>query len=136
MAPDFEMALSRGFTRDDIILLARAIYAESRGESFMGQVAVGAVILNRLESQEFPNTVREIIMQKHKSTYQFTPVQDGSISLEPDDTAICAAIQAIAGLDPTNGALFFYNPETASDQWIRTLQVQSRIGNHVFASKT
>lgn len=136
VTPDFEIALSRGFTRDDIMLLARAIHAESRGESFTGQVAVGAVILNRLESREFPNTLREIIMQKHSGTYQFTPVQDGSISLDPDDTAICAAIQAMAGLDPTNGALFFYNPETASDQWIKTLEVQTRIGNHVFASKT
>jgi len=136
VTPDFEIALSRGFTRDDIMLLARAIYAESRGESFTGQVAVGAVILNRLESREFPNTLREIIMQKRSGTYQFTPVQDGSISLDPDDTAICAAIQAMAGLDPTNGALYFYNPDTASDQWIRTLEVQTRIGNHVFAAKT
>lgn len=133
--PDFEVALSRGFTREDIMLLARAIYAEARGETFTGQVAVGAVILNRLESREFPKTVREVIMQRQSGTYQFSPVEDGSINLEPDDIAICAAIQAIAGHDPTNGALYFYNPETASDQWIRTLPVIARIGNHVFASK-
>lgn len=133
--PDFEMALSRGYTRDDVIMLARAIHAEARGESFTGQVAVGAVILNRLKSEQFPGSIREIVMQKHNGTFQFTPVQDGSINLEPDETAICAAIQAMAGHDPTNGALYFYNPETATDQWIRTLQIQTRIGNHVFATK-
>jgi len=136
LAPDFELAISRGFSREEVLLLARAIYAEARGESFTGQVAVGAVILNRLASHEFPKTIEGIIMQKHRGTYQFSPVEDGSINLEPDETAICAAIQAIAGQDPTGGALYFYNPETASDQWIKTLPVIARIGNHVFASKT
>ncbi|MCL6610669.1 MAG: cell wall hydrolase [Peptococcaceae bacterium] len=135
-APDFDLAVSRGFTREDIMLLARAIFAEARGESFTGQVAVGAVILNRLESSEFPKTIREVILQENRGVYQFSPVGDGSINLEPDETAICAAIQAIAGHDPTNGALFFYNPVTATDQWIRTLPVIARIGNHVFASRT
>lgn len=134
--PDFEIALSRGYTRDDVFMLARAIHAEARGESFTGQVAVGAVILNRLESEQFPGSIREIVMQKNNGTYQFTPVQDGSINLEPDEIAICAAIQAMAGHDPTNGALYFYNPETATDKWIRTLPVQTRIGNHVFATKS
>ncbi|MFZ5634620.1 MAG: cell wall hydrolase [Bacillota bacterium] len=134
--PDFGIAISRGFTREDVMLLARAIYAEARGESFTGQVAVGAVILNRLESRDFPKTIRDVIMQRQSGTYQFSPVEDGSINLEPDEIAICAAIQAIAGQDPTNGALYFYNPETASDRWIRTLPVIARIGNHVFASKT
>ncbi len=134
--PDFGMALSRGFSRDEIMLLARAIYAEARGESFTGQVAVGAVILNRVENREFPKTISEVIMQNQSGTFQFTPVEDGSINLEPDEIAICAAIKAISGHDPTGGALFFYNPETASDQWIRTLPVISRIGNHVFASKS
>lgn len=134
--PNFDVALSRGFTREDVLMLARAIYAEARGESYTGQVAVGAVILNRLESKEFPKTIREIIMQRQCGVYQFSPVEDGSINLEPDDIAICAAIQAMAGDDPTNGALYFYNPEIASDRWIKTLPVISRIGNHVFASQT
>lgn len=133
--PDFDLAISRGFTREDVLLLARVIFAEARGESFTGQVAVGAVILNRLENREFPKTIREIIMQRQSGTYQFSPVEDGSINLEPDDIAICAAIQAMSGHDPTNGALYFYNPETASDRWIRSLPVISRIGNHVFAYK-
>ncbi|MCL6478270.1 MAG: cell wall hydrolase [Peptococcaceae bacterium] len=133
--PDFGIAISRGFTREDVMLLARAIYAEARGESFTGQVAVGAVVLNRMESRDFPRTIRDVIMQRQSGTYQFSPVKDGSINLEPDETAICAAIQAMAGHDPTNGALYFYNPETASDCWIKTLPIVARIGNHVFASK-
>ncbi len=134
---DLEAVLSRGnFSREDLYMLARAIYAEARGESFTGQVAVGAVILNRLESPQFPKTIREVIMERNSSTYQFTPVADGSINLEPDDTAVNAAIQAMMGWDPTDGALFFYNPRIASDQWIRTLPVMARIGNHVFAHGT
>ena len=134
--PDYDLAISRGFTREDVGLLARVIYAEARGESFTGQVAVGAVILNRLQNGGFPKTIREIVMQNRSGTYQFSPVEDGSINLVPDEIAICAAIQAMAGHDPTNGALYFYNPDTASDQWIKTLPVISRIGNHVFALKT
>lgn len=133
--PDFEIALSRGYTREDVLMLARAIHAEARGESFIGQVAVGAVIINRIKSGEFPATVREVVMQKRTGTYQFTPVQDGSINLNPDETSIYAAIQAISGHDPTDGALYFYNPETATDRWIRSLPVVARIGNHVFANK-
>lgn len=128
--------LSRGdFSREDVMLLARIIYAEARGESFTGQVAVGAVILNRVASPGFPKTIREVIFQKENNVYQFSPVADGTINLEPDETAINAALQALMGQDPTNGALFFYNPSIAKDRWIRTLPVVSRIGNHVFATK-
>ena len=122
-------------SRDDLMLLARIIYAEARGESFTGQVAVGAVILNRVASPYFPKTIREVILQSNPSVHQFTPVADGSISLEPDEIAVNAALQALLGKDPTNGALFFYNPHTATDQWIRQLPVIARIGNHVFAAK-
>ena len=135
-SPDIKRAISRGFTREDVQFLARAIYAEARGETFIGQVAVGAVIINRLKSGKFPRTIREVVMQKNGGTFQFSPVKDGSINLDPDETAIYAAIRAIEGHDPTNGALYFYNPETASDRWIKTLPVMTRIGNHVFASKT
>lgn len=132
---DWEAALSRGFSRQDVFWLARAIYAEARGEPFAGQVAVGAVILNRVRSGEFPDSVTEVILQQGQGTYQFSPVQDGSIKLEPDELALQAAVQAICGWDPTGGALFFYNPRTATDDWIRTLPVVARIGNHVFARK-
>ncbi|TYO97747.1 cell wall hydrolase [Desulfallas thermosapovorans] len=129
--------ISRGdIDREDLLLLARAIYAEARGESFEGQVAVGAVILNRTRSPHFPNSIREVIYQRNRNLYQFTPVSDGTINLSPDEKAIKAATRALEGEDPTNGALFFYNPRIASDQWIKTLPVLTKIGSHVFATKT
>ncbi|AEF94058.1 cell wall hydrolase SleB [Desulfotomaculum nigrificans CO-1-SRB] len=131
----FGMALSRGVSRDEIKLLARLIHAEARGETFEGKVAVGAVILNRLASPEFPNSISEIIMQRDGGVYQFSPVQDGSINLEPDEESTRAALQALMGYDPSGGALFFYNPKVAKDKWIRTLPVVTRIGNHIFATK-
>ncbi|HOV80615.1 MAG TPA: cell wall hydrolase [Bacillota bacterium] len=118
---------------EELKLLARLIYAEARGECFEGQVAVGAVILNRLESPLFPKTVKDVIFQKSNRVYQFSPVGDGSINLEPDEKAMKAAVLAAAGSDPTGGALFFYNPEISRDNWIRTLPVITKIGNHVFA---
>jgi len=120
-------------TKDDIYLLAKLIHAEARGESMEGQIAVGAVIMNRLKSGNFPRTIREIVFQKTNGVYQFTPVQDGQIQLEPNKAAFYAAERAIKGEDPSGGALFFYNPETSSDQWIKTLPVTKAIGNHVFA---
>lgn len=130
-----EGPMSRGnIPREELMLLARLIHAEARGESFEGQVAVGAVILNRLASPHFPKTITEVIFQKNNRVYQFSPVGDGSINLEPDEKAIQAALQALSGKDPTKGALFFYNPDISRDQWIRTLPVLTRIGNHVFAT--
>lgn len=133
------VSLSRGSIPSDIsegelILLARLIYAEARGESFLGQVAVGAVIMNRLASPHFPKTISKIIYQRSNQVYQFSPVADGSINLEPDEKAVQAALQALHGHDPTEGALFFYNPDLSRDRWILTLPVITRIGNHVFAT--
>ncbi|MEG6615502.1 cell wall hydrolase [Peptococcaceae bacterium 1198_IL3148] len=127
---------NHNITNEDIMLLARLIHAEARGESFTGKVAVGAVIINRMNSPYFPHSIREVILERNQYVYQFSPVADGSINLEPDDSSILAAQQALKGDDPTNGALFFYNPEACSDKWIRTLPVITRIGNHVFASST
>ncbi|WP_418790269.1 cell wall hydrolase [Phosphitispora sp. TUW77] len=124
---------STSLDSDDILLLAKMIYAESRGESLKGQIAVAAVILNRLKSREFPSTIDEVIFQKTKGVYQFTPVANGKINLEPDRSSFYAAERALKGEDPTNGALFFYNPEISSDTWIKTLPVTKVIGNHVFA---
>ena len=121
------------FGSNDILLLAKMIHAESRGEPLSGQIAVGAVILNRLKSEHFPSTIREIIFQRTKGVYQFTPVSNGQINLEPDRSAFYAAERALKGEDPTGGALFFYNPEISSDTWIKTLPVTKVIGNHVFA---
>jgi N-acetylmuramoyl-L-alanine amidase len=126
--------LSRGdVSREDLMLLARVIHAEARGESFTGKVAVGAVILNRMDSPHFPNSIREVILQEANNVYQFTPVADGTINLTPDEAAINAAVQALWGHDPTGGALFFYNPAISTDKWIFGLPVKTRIGNHLFA---
>ncbi len=121
-------------SKEEIMLLARVIHAEARGESFEGQVAVGAVVLNRLASPHFPKTIHDIVFQKDKRVYQFSPVGDGSINLEPDERAVQAALHAMSGEDPSKGALFFYNPNISSDKWIKTLPVITTIGNHVFAT--
>lgn len=113
---------------EDLELLARIIYAEARGECFEGQVAVGAVVLNRVESPHFPGTVKEVIYQAG----QFTAVRDGQFELKPDSVAYQAALAALEGADPTNGALFYYNPKLATDSWIRTRSVVRSIGNHRF----
>jgi len=131
------IGISRGdVSRKDLMLLAKAIYAEARGESFEGQVAIGAVILNRMRDPHFPDSISEVVFQRNHNLCQFSPVADGTINLCPDETAIKAATKALEGYDPTNGALFFYNPRIASDQWIRTLPVLTKIGSHVFATKT
>ena len=130
-------SVSRGdVSREELMILARAIYAEARGESFEGQVAIGAVILNRINDPQFPDSIGDVVFQRSHNVYQFSPVGDGTINLTPDETAIKAATKALEGHDPTNGALFFYNPRIASDQWIRTLPVITTIGRHVFATKT
>ncbi|AZK59389.1 cell wall hydrolase [Candidatus Desulforudis audaxviator] len=134
--PEHVLRYSRGdICQEELALLARIIHAEARGESFAGQVAVGAVIMNRLASPDFPSDLRSVIFQRSASVFQFSPVGDGSIVLSPDERAFQAAKQALRGMDPTHGALFFYNPKLASDTWIRTLPVITTIGNHVFATK-
>ncbi len=114
---------------NDLYLLAKCIHAEARGESYIGKVAVGAVILNRVESPEFPNTVYGVIYQP----WAFTAVQDGQINLEPDNEAYNAASDALNGWDPTYGALFYYNPAVATSSWIFNRKVVTQIGKHVFA---
>ncbi len=113
----------------DLYLLAKCVYAESRGEPYVGQVAVAAVILNRVKSSEFPNTIAGVIYQP----YAFTAVTDGQINLEPDQTAYNAAKDALNGWDPTYGCLFYYNPAIATSSWIYSRQVVVTIGDHVFA---
>ncbi|RBW69241.1 stalk domain-containing protein [Bacillus taeanensis] len=114
--------------------LAKIITAEARGESMQGQVAVGAVIMNRVSSSEFPNTVEEVVLQQNNGHYQFTPVASGAIySINPTSENIEAAIRAANGEDPTNGSLFFYNPSIITSDWIKSRTVSTIIGNHVFA---
>ena len=116
-----------GYTNSDTYLLARCIYGEARGESYTGQVAVGAV--NRVRSSDFPNTISGVIYQKHA----FTAVSDGQINLTPDQTAINAAKDAMNGWDPTGGCLYYYNPVTATSEWIFSRETVITIGKHVFA---
>ena len=120
---------SSTYTNSDINLLARLIYGEARGESYTGQVAVGAVVLNRVKSAAFPNTISGVIYQ----SYAFTAVVDGQINLKPNATAIAAAKDAMNGWDPTGGAIYYYNPSTATSSWIYSRKTLTTIGNHVFA---
>lgn len=119
----------QNYTSSDLYLMAKAIYAEGRGESYTGQVAIGAVILNRVKSPDFPNTVAGVIYQKGA----FTAVDDGQIKLEPNQTAYNAARDAMNGWDPTYGCLYYYNPAVATSAWIFERQTVTVIGKHVFA---
>ncbi|MTV50715.1 spore cortex-lytic enzyme SleB [Heliobacillus mobilis] len=112
-------------------MLARAIHGESRGEPYEGQVAVGAVILNRSKHPSFPNSVNGVIFQPGA----FTAVDDGQIwTPMPDDaSAVKAARDALAGWDPTGGCIYYWNPATATSQWIWSRPVVKTIGKHYFA---
>ena len=120
---------SSNYTNSDLYMLAKCIYAEARGESYTGQVAVGAVILNRVASSSFPNTISGVIYQKGA----FTAVSDGQIKLEPDKTALNAASDAMNGWDPTYGCIYYYNPAVATSSWIFGRKTVTTIGKHVFA---
>ena len=118
-----------GFSSTEVYLLARTIYAEGRGEPYTGQVAIGAVVLNRVRNDAFPNTITGVVYQKHA----FTAVTDGQINLTPNETAMRAARDALSGWDPTGGALYYYNPAIATSSWIFDRQTVTVIGKHVFA---
>ena len=118
-----------GQVSNDLYLLAKCIYAEARGEVYEGMVAVGAVILNRVESADFPNTIYGVIYQP----WAFTAVHDGQINLEPNSEAYQAAQDALNGWDPSYGSLYYYNPAVATSSWIFNRQTVTVIGSHVFA---
>jgi len=116
--------------REEAIILARVINGEARGETFEGKVAVGAVILNRVENDEFKDTIREVILQQG----QFSSLLDGQANSYPVESSIAAAKAALIGYDPSMDSLYFYNPEVATNlDWIRKRPVTLIIGNHVFA---
>lgn len=121
---------SYGFTNSEISLLARTISAEARGEPYQGQVAVGAVILNRIEHPSFPNTMAGVIYQNGA----FSCIDDGQINEEVYESSKRAAIDALKGWDPSGGAIYYYNPVTATNQWIRSRPVIVTIGAHIFCS--
>lgn len=112
----------------DLNLLARLVYAEARGEPYTGQVAVASVVLNRVKSSSFPNSVSGVIYQSGA----FSVVNDGQINLTPNETAKKAAQDAINGWDPSYGAIYYFNPNTATSAWIWSRPVTVVIGNHRF----
>lgn len=120
---------NRGEDSRDVYLMAKAIYGEARGEPYTGKVAVGAVILNRVKSANFPNTISGVIYQPGA----FTAVSDGQINLTPDAEALRAARDAMNGWDPTGGCLYYYNPAKTTNSWIYSRKVVTVIGNHRFA---
>lgn len=120
---------SSSISSSDLNLLARCVYAEARGEPYTGQVAIAAVVLNRVKSSSFPNTISGVIYQP----WAFTAVNDGQINLTPNDTAYKAAQDALNGWDPTYGCLYYYNPATATSSWIWSRKIVIQIGKHNFA---
>ena len=124
------VAASNSGTTSDVQLLARAINGEARGEPYEGQVAVGAVILNRVKAPNFPNTISGVIYQPGA----FTAVSDGQINvaLEDESTVVKAARDALNGWDPTGGAIYYFNPNTATNKWIWSRPHIKTIGKHRF----
>jgi len=115
-------------SNSDLNLLARLVYGEARGEEYIGQVAVAAVVLNRVKSSKFPNTVAGVIYQRGA----FDVVSDGQINLSPNQTAKNAARDALNGWDPSNGALYYFNPNTATSSWIWSRKITLKLGHHYF----
>lgn len=118
------------YSNSDYQLLARIISAEARGEPYVGQVAVGAVVLNRVEHPSFPNSVSGVVYQPGA----FTAITDGQINEAITDSAYRAAKEALNGSDPTGGAIYYYNPSKTSNKWIRSRPVITQIGEHLFCS--
>ena len=123
-----QVKLPAKYSQQDLQLMANAVYGEARGEPYEGQVAVAAVILNRIEDSEFPNTVSGVIFQP----LAFTAVADGQIWLTPNARAKEAVLDAINGWDPTENALYYFNPDTATSKWIWTRSQIKTIGKHIF----
>ncbi|WP_409251199.1 spore cortex-lytic enzyme [Bacillus sp. SCS-153A] len=120
--------IPNGFSQNDIQLMANAVYGEARGEPYEGQVAVAAVILNRIDSPSFPNTVAGVIFEPGA----FTAVADGQIWLTPNEKAKEAVMDAIQGWDPSENAQYYFNPVTATSKWIWSRPQIKKIGKHIF----
>lgn len=125
-------AASKSSSTSNVQLMARAINGEARGEPYEGQVAVGAVILNRVKSSQFPNTIAGVIYQSGA----FTAVADGQINvpIKEGSTVLKAAQDAMNGWDPTGGAIYYFNPATATNKWIWSRPLIKTIGKHRFCS--
>jgi N-acetylmuramoyl-L-alanine amidase len=125
-----------GYSQAEIDLISRLVNAEAGGEPYLGKVAVANVVLNRVKSKDFPNTVHGVIYEMYgsnKTIPAFSPVANGSINNPASEDSKKAVLEAINGNENTGGALFFYNPDkVSSNNWIRSLAISFRIGNHVF----
>ncbi len=121
---------SGGISNSDLYLLSCCVYGEARGESYTGKVAVAAVVLNRVKSSQFPNTISGVIYQKNA----FTCVSDGQINLGTNDECTRAAQDALNGWDPSGGALYYFNPATATSAWIWSRPQLITIGRHIFCA--
>ncbi len=119
---------SGGFSENEIRLMSQAVYGEARGEPYVGQVAIAAVILNRVENEKFPDTVSGVIFQPGA----FTAVSDGQIWMAPDETSRKAVMDAINGWDPAEGCIYYFNPGTATSKWIWSRPQKKKIGKHIF----
>lgn len=126
--PQQAMADNDTYNNNDVLVLAKMIHAEARGEPYIGKVAVGAVILNRVEDKKFPNSVYSVCFQPGA----FDAIRDGQYYMEPNQSSINAAKAALNGWDPTYGALYYWNPSTATSKWIWSRKIITQIGKHVF----
>ncbi|WP_257352093.1 cell wall hydrolase [Pseudalkalibacillus decolorationis] len=119
----------QSFTVNEIQMMAQMVHGEARGESFKGQVAVASVILNRLHSDKFPDKVKHVLFED----LAFTAIADGQYYSTPDKESYRAVYEAIRGWDPTGNAVYYFNPETATSEWIWSRTQTTKIGNHIFA---
>lgn len=120
------------YTKDELDLLARLIEAEASGESYTTKVAVGAVVVNRVQSKDWASTITDVIYEKYDKYYQFTPVQNGMIKKAASADSIKAAKEALGGNDPSKNAIYYYDNST-TNEWIKSKTVTVRLGNMIFA---
>lgn len=132
--PGEQLTIQQSIPQSDLDLLARLVRAEAIGEPYAGKVAVATVVLNRVKNDQFPNSISGVIYDKSASGhYAFTPVANGQINQPADAESIQAVKEALTFQGQGNGSLYFYNPKTATSDWIKSRPVTVTIGNHVFA---
>ncbi|MEH7248844.1 cell wall hydrolase [Neobacillus niacini] len=133
-APEQEVTTpALSISNEEKDLFARLVEAEAKGETYEGKVAVATVVLNRVDSPEFPNSISGVINEVVGGTYAFSPVQNGEINKPASNETVQAVEEALTRQDRLNDSIYFYNPEIATDKWITTREVVKTIGNHVFA---
>ncbi|WP_349407316.1 spore cortex-lytic enzyme [Pseudalkalibacillus sp. SCS-8] len=125
----FQTLYNATFSNEEIQMMAQMVHGEARGEPFKGKVAVASVILNRVDSSDFPNTVENVLFD----SLAFTAVADGQYNMKPNKDAYRAVYHAIRGWDPSKGATFYFNPDTATSDWIWSRDQIVKIGKHIFA---